>query len=268
MLTRVSEKISFLSLVSVVLLSSQGAFCAETEQGDSIDLNDNLTRFVLSLGCRETGFNKKEASHDLNNRASNNRNVRVLVAKGVSEKEAMKIAGDYGYFQCNQNDVNDAQNLGLEPEVASALNNGQNKGQYTLAQQTRAVIQYIKKSPALKKGAEAAERQDWKTANRLLNKKWPSLPGGGSHKSHLDANCNQYLAGKDPLNALSTDRAPASIEQAAQSIDELFSDVKPSGNTNSSESDARYSYRKMNPTGSSEGRVAQNTSVARGNSAR
>jgi hypothetical protein len=78
------------------------------------------------------------------------------------------------------------------------MNNGGGRGNYTPEQQARAVAQYIK---AFKpEAAAAASRGDFATANALLKGKWPSLPGGKSHRPGQDAKANVWLNGSKSAN--------------------------------------------------------------------
>ena len=186
------------------------------EAFSSLNLNDNLIKYAASIGARETNFNSKEANTDYYNAVSTvpgqsyrNANVaRGVQQEGLTLEQAQAKYGDYGFFQTNQNDVEDAVRRGVPREIASAMNNGGGRGNYTLAQQTNAVAEYIKKyKPA---AAAAATRGDWNTANNLLNGKWPSLPGGKSYRSANDTAANSFLNGgiKFDLNQPATSPTP------------------------------------------------------------
>jgi hypothetical protein len=169
------------------------------EAFSSLNLNDNLTKFIASIGARETSFNANEANSDYYNAVSTvpgqsyrNSNVaRGVQQEGLTLEQAQAKYGDYGFFQTNQNDVEDAVRRGVPREIASAMNNGGGRGNYTVAQQTNAIAEYIKKYKP--EAAAAASRGDWSTANSLLNGKWPSLPGGKSHRPANDAKANSFL---------------------------------------------------------------------------
>lgn len=156
-------------------------------------LDENVARYIGSIGARETGFSDKEADTDANNRVHNNSNVRRGVHNGMSEEDARAKYGDYGYFQTNQNDVDHAIRLGVSPHIARALNNGGGRGGYSVEQQTRAMDAYMQRlSP---EGYAAAKRGDWDTANQHFKGKWPSLPGGASHKPANDDLADRALGG-------------------------------------------------------------------------
>jgi hypothetical protein len=179
---------------------NQAAAAAAPAQFSDINLNDNLTKFAMSIGARETGFSASEASTDRYNLASNNSNVRDAVAGGMSLSDAQAKFGDYGYFQTNQADVDDAIRRGVPAPIAQAMNNGGGRGNYSAAQQTAAVAEYIKVlNPT---AAAAASSGDWTTANSLLKGKWPSLPGGKSYRPGNDAEAQKYLNAGAPAPAL------------------------------------------------------------------
>lgn len=186
------------------------AAAATGGQFSDINLNDNLTKFAMSIGARETGFSASEASTDRYNQASNNSNVRNAVAGGMSLSDAQAKYGDYGYFQTNQADVDDAIRRGVPASIAQAMNNGGGRGNYSAAQQTTAVVEYIKVlNPS---AAAAASKGDWTTANSLLNGKWPSLPGGKSYRSGNEAAAQKFLTGSKSLPTASlTDPAAGSL---------------------------------------------------------
>lgn len=173
-------------------VSTEGV--GELPGGGAPPIDDNVNRFIGSIGARETGFRDSEAATDANNQPGNNSNVRRAMANGMSQEDAMAKYGDYGYFQTNQNDVEHAIRLGVPRDVAQALNNGGGRGNYSVEEQTRAMDAYLQKlSP---EGYEAAKRGDWDTANNAFKGKWPSLPGGASHKSANDALADRALSGQ------------------------------------------------------------------------
>ncbi len=164
-------------------------------------INQNFSNYVMSIGARETGFSAREANSDYYNQVETvpgqsyaNSNVRRGVQQeGLTLEQAQARYGDYGYFQTNQADVEHAVRLGVPRETASAMNNGGGNGTYSPQEQARATALYIQAyNPA---AAEAASRGDYDTANRLLNGKWPSLPGGRSHRPGNDACANRFLQG-------------------------------------------------------------------------
>jgi hypothetical protein len=194
--------------------STGGQGCDPTKYGSIANgstINQNFSNYVMSIGARETGFSDKEANTDFYNQISpgggsspkiydsngkvvgyHNSNVaRGVNKEGLTLEQAQAKYGDYGYFQTNQNDVDHAIKLGVPPDKAAAMNNGGGNGKYTVEQQAEATALYIQKlNPA---AAEAAANGDYAKANSLLNGKWPSLPGGKSHKSGNDACANSFL---------------------------------------------------------------------------
>lgn len=188
------------------------------------NINENLARYVMSIGARETGLNPEQARSDVHNveedKYVNNKRVEVRnsnVVKGRREEgltlaQAQAKYGDYGFFQTNQSDVNEAVSKGVPRNIASAMNNGGNRGNYSLEEQARATALYIKAFRP--DAAAAAERGDWDTANSILNGKWPSLPGGKSHMPVNDSKANAFLNASKPvpnLNDPASDPDPSSL---------------------------------------------------------
>lgn len=152
--------------------------------GNLNSVDPNALKFIRSIGARETNFRKSEADSEQYNQAGNNSNVRKYGAVGA----------DYGFFQTNQMDVQDAIRRGVPEHIAKALNNGDGKGGYTVEQQTYAMNEYLKKlNPA---GYDAMVRGDWDSANKAFKGKWPSLPGGLSYRPSNDAAANAALSGR------------------------------------------------------------------------
>jgi hypothetical protein len=195
----------------------------------NLDLNDNLTKYAASIGARETGFGAKEANSDYYNavetvkgKSYRNSNVaRGVKSEGLTLAQSQAKYGDYGFFQTNQNDVEDAVRRGIPRDVASAMNNGGGRGNYSVAQQTNAVSQYIKKYKP--EAAAAAARGDWDTANSLLKGKWPSLPGGKSHRPGNDAKANAFLTGSQKLDI----NNPASVPTTPPAQAHPFNEPEP-----------------------------------------
>ena len=147
--------------------------------------NNPVTNYIYSIGARETGFSDAEANSNAYNQGGNNTNVAAYGQAGA----------DYGYYQMNQQQVDQAIKNGMDPSVAAALNNGGGNGGYTLEQQTAALQQYIQiEKPA---AYAAIQSGDYDTANSILKGQWPSLPGGLSHRSGNDSFANNYL---QPVN--------------------------------------------------------------------
>jgi hypothetical protein len=122
---------------------------------------ENLLRFVISIGYEETGFSSKEAYSEVYNSATgnsktNNDNVASAM-RGIDPRnnkrinpmtlaEARSLFGDYGYYQTNGADVQRAIDYGMDPQLAQALNGGGSGGKYDIHMQTKAVYEYILKS--------------------------------------------------------------------------------------------------------------------------
>jgi hypothetical protein len=151
--------------------------------------NDPVKNYLYSIAERETGFSDAEANSNIYNQAGNNTNVARYGAAGA----------DYGYYQMNANDVQDAINRGMKPAVAAALNNGGGSGSYTLEQQTAALTQYMQL--AHPNAYAAMQTQNYDQANALLKGQWPSLPGGLSYRPANASAANKYL---QPVQTVTT----------------------------------------------------------------
>jgi hypothetical protein len=184
------------------------------------NIDENLAKYVMSIGARETSLDSKQANDDYYNavetvdgKSYRNANVaRGVQKEGLTLAQAQAKYGDYGFFQTNQNDVEHAVRLGVPRDVASAMNNGGGRGNYSLEEQARATALYIKAYRP--EAAEAAARGDWDTANAILKGKWPSLPGGRSHRSGQDGKANAFLKSSKPtpdLNDPASDPDPSSL---------------------------------------------------------
>ena len=189
---------------------SDGAGC-HPEKYKSIangkDINQNYANYINSIGARETGFDDGSANSDANNQLEDvyNKNGKRTsvknhnVARGVN-KEGLTLAqsqakyGDYGYYQNNQTDVEDAVSKGVPRETASALNNGGGHGHYSQEQQSEAMAEYIKVSNP--SAYEAASRGDYDTANSKLKGKWFSLDKNKSEFSGTSGCANKFLTYK------------------------------------------------------------------------
>lgn len=130
------------------------------------DIDLNQLRFIRGIGQTETHYSKKEAYSEQYNQESNNRNVREYGEKGA----------DYGYYQCNQLDVEHAIRIGVNPEIAKHLNGGGKGGTSSIAQQTMAMHEYIKRVykeeyDTLKSGDDEA----FEAAVERMNGKWFGL---------------------------------------------------------------------------------------------
>ena len=148
----------------------------------------NVMRYLYSLGIAETGFvpdppGGRGAISD--NQISNNSNVRNAyndaIKRGLSESEAnayaVSVGADYGFYRTNGTDNTEFIKL----QKLNGYSGTVNLGQGSIAEQTQAVDLYIKLlNPT---AYQAMQRGDYTTANKLLNGRWPSLPGGKTYES-------------------------------------------------------------------------------------
>ncbi len=98
---------------------------------------------IAAIGQSETGFNTKEAYSDFYNdprkriggkrNPGYNANVAKIGASGA----------DYGFFQMNQTDVDDAIKRGMDPDIAKHLRGGGKEGTSSPDDQVAALHQYL-----------------------------------------------------------------------------------------------------------------------------
>jgi hypothetical protein len=140
---------------------------------------------MVAIGASETSFNKNEAYSDKYNQPSNNANVAKFGERGA----------DYGYYQMNQMDVDDAVRLGVPRDVAQHLNGGGRFGTSSLAEQTGALHQYMTAKYTKQYGG------DWEKFRQTGSKKWHGLSRAGGvpatqayesamGEGHLDVHVN------------------------------------------------------------------------------
>ncbi len=145
--------------------------------------SENYINWVMSIGERESGFSNKEASTNFYNMPANtydangkqtgwkNANVANAMANGMSLSEAQALYGDYGYYQNNAKDSQNAvSKYGLSQQSADALSNGGGTGNYSLEDQTLAMAEYIKKK--YPDSAAAAENGDYASADDGVDGFW------------------------------------------------------------------------------------------------
>jgi hypothetical protein len=95
----------------------------------------NARAFTRAIGRTETDFSRKQAYAENLNQPGTNKNVARLGKAGA----------DYGYYQMNQEQVDDAVNrLGMSRDMAQHLTGGPYHDS-TLEQQTSAVAEYMKR---------------------------------------------------------------------------------------------------------------------------
>lgn len=129
-------------------------------------INPHQLAFIRGIGRTESDFSKKEAYSESYNQASNNANVRKYGAKGA----------DYGYYQTNGFDVEEAIKLGVDPEIAKHLNGGGQGGKSTLEQQTLAMHEYIsKKYPREYAALKSGDPDAFEAARKKMQGHWFGL---------------------------------------------------------------------------------------------
>lgn len=138
----------------------------ESKQVSLRDINIHQLKFIRGIGETETGFSKKEAYSETYNRKDNNRNVREYGQKGA----------DYGYYQCNEFDVEHAIKLGVNKDIAKHLNGCGKGGKSSVAEQTIAIHEYLCRAyknvyEKLKSGSTDA----WQEAIDAMDSKWFGL---------------------------------------------------------------------------------------------
>jgi hypothetical protein len=123
---------------------------------------------ITAIGGTETDFSQKEAYSNYYNTPERNSNVRKYGKRGA----------DYGYYQMNEFDIEDAVRLGVDPDTARHLNGGGKEGTSSLAEQTQALNEYLKaKYPeAYERLAETGNFEEFRLATK---RQWVGL---GRHK--------------------------------------------------------------------------------------
>jgi hypothetical protein len=129
-------------------------------------INTCQLAFIRGVGATESGFRMKEAYSERYNKSTNNVNVRKYGTKG----------GDYGYYQTNGFDVEEAIRLGVPKNIAIHLNGGGKGGISTIAQQTRAMHEYLlRKYPEVYEALKLGGTQAFETARKKMFNHWFGL---------------------------------------------------------------------------------------------
>jgi hypothetical protein len=120
---------------------------------------------IAAIGESETGFNRKEAYSDFYNDPrkfigrKRNPGYNANVAK-MGERGA-----DYGFFQMNQTDVDDAIRRGMDPEMAKHLMGGGKQGTSSPDEQVAALHQYLSlKYPSFNQLGETGQFEAFRKA--------------------------------------------------------------------------------------------------------
>ena len=110
------------------------------------------------------------------------------MAKGMSESDARAMYGDYGHFQMNQNDVNDAiKKYGLDPDKAKHLYGGGPGGKSTPQEQTRAMHEYMQKRyPDLYDKMKSGDPKAYEEARQKMKGMWFGLNDSWNKKEVQD----------------------------------------------------------------------------------
>jgi hypothetical protein len=120
--------------------------------------------FITSIGSTETDFSRKQAYSEKYNLASTNRNVAKFGPQ----------AADRGFYQMNEQQINRAVAMGMDPSVAQHLAGGGPGGTSSLSEQTHAVHEYLKLKYAKAYGALAAGG-GFETMRRATMSEWHGL---------------------------------------------------------------------------------------------
>lgn len=130
------------------------------------DVNPHQLAFIRGLGATESGFSRREAYSEALNQPHNNANVRKYGSRGA----------DYGYYQTNEMDVDDAIRRGVPPEIARHLNGGGRGGQSTMEQQTLAMHEYLKrKYPKEYDALKSGDPRAFQSAMSRMSGQWFGL---------------------------------------------------------------------------------------------
>jgi uncharacterized protein (TIGR02594 family) len=149
---------------------------------DLSDIDANQLKFLRAIAQSETNWDRKEAYTDKNNAPNDvwdgnrlvkkgNANVRAGMARGMSEEEAKAEYGDYGHFQMNRHDVNEAiKKYGLDPEMAKHLYGGGAGGTSTPQEQTRAMHHYLsKRYPEIYERLKTGDPKAYEDARKAMS---------------------------------------------------------------------------------------------------
>lgn len=142
--------------------NQQQAGSGETLAG----INSHQLAFIRGIGATESGFRYSEAYSEAYNKKSNNANVRKYGSKGA----------DYGYYQTNELDVQDAIRLGVPPHIARHLNGGGQGGKSTVEQQTLAMHEYLsRRYPSEYNALTSGDPNAYEVARKKMDGKWFGL---------------------------------------------------------------------------------------------
>jgi hypothetical protein len=132
----------------------------------------NQMGFIGAIGATETDFSRKEAYSEKYNQPGGggiNRNI------AASPREAAKFA-DYGFFQMNQAQVNQAVKMGMDPATAKHLHGGGPGGRSTLSEQVGALHEYMQlKYGKLYEDVAGGSKQAFETLRRQAGQEWHGL---------------------------------------------------------------------------------------------
>ncbi len=191
--------------------------------------NKNLLNFIRSIGYSESGYSDAEANSDKLNQSSNNANVRKSGPNGA----------DYGYYQCNQLDVWEAVKLGMDPELAGALNGGGKGGTpvlYDINMQTKAMMQYLPllavKNPAFEEGYKHILAGEFEAAVGSLPKKWFGPTDAFNREPQI---MKQIWAGGGPRSDLSPNAVASATDASGGSQQTIDPSSGQSTNTGQTE---------------------------------
>lgn len=150
----------------------------EENTGALKDIDPNQLSFLRGIGAGETGYNQKEAYSDVHNSPNDVYDAqgrRIKVGNANVRKYGDRGA-DYGYYQNNEMDVEDAIKHGVPPEVARHLHGGGQGGKSTIQEQTLAMHEYIKrKYPEIYEGLKSGTPEAFEAARRAMEGKWFAL---------------------------------------------------------------------------------------------
>lgn len=192
----------------------------------STDTGDvNMTRYLASLGYPETGFSAKEAYSNAYNGIDKNGNLippgnsgfnRVVYDKvtkeGKTVEQAHKEGADWGFYQINDGNEN--------RQMRRAGYGDLNLQEGTAAEQTQKMGFYIDnvldKDPRYAGVASDIRSGNFAAADKKLNGKWGSLPGGNMDPARRAAGTGASTWSKNLSPAQRAD-----LQKTAQAVQDI-----------------------------------------------
>jgi murein DD-endopeptidase MepM/ murein hydrolase activator NlpD len=180
---------------------------------------------VHAIGQTETGFSQKEAyREEYNSPVPIKLPSGKIIAANANVKKEGERAADYGYYQMNQNDVEEGIKLGMDPNTAKHLNGGGKGGASTLEEQTGAVTEYTKlkySSLFSKVGAGNFEAFRVSAKQGGAGTKWFGLTRdrGEPARKAYGAELKRLKSQREDMHYISPEQQPPAEQYAEESVE-------------------------------------------------